>query len=193
MATAPLEKLRTSGLESFYATLRTRGGRCGHSPTQDHASQLCEKGGPLSAASVRRIHVVIHAALEQAVTWEWIAANPASRASPGKVEQAEVIPPAVPEVLALLDAAERDNPALAVFLILAALTGARRGELCALRWTDLDTDAGTVTFSRVISMGPTAWWSARSPRPVRRCAPSPSTPRPWPCLAPITNAVRSRR
>lgn len=102
----------------------------------------------------RAVHVVIHAALEQAVDWEWIVVNPASRASPGKVEQPEVIPPALPQVLALLDAAERDDPALAVFLILAALTGARRGELCALRWTDLDTVAATVKFSRVISIGP---------------------------------------
>lgn len=154
LAPLPLDKLRTSMLDSFYATLRTRGGKCRHEPVQSHGSQLCEQGAPLSPATVRRTHVVIHAALEQAVNWEWIVVNPASRASPGKVEQPEVIPPALPEVLALLDAAERDDPALAVFLILAALTGARRGELCALRWTDLDTVAATVKFSRVISIGP---------------------------------------
>ena len=34
--------------------------------------------------------------------------------------------------------AEELEPALAALLLLGALTGARRGELCALRWTDLD-------------------------------------------------------
>lgn len=159
-----LEKLRTSVLDDFYATLRTRGGRCGHDPRQDHAGQFCDHGAALSAATVRRIHVVVHAALEQAVAWEWLLLNPAAKASPGRVEQASVVPAEVPQVLALLDAAERENPDLAVFLILAAVTGARRGELCALRWSDIATDAGTVTFSRVISMGPDGPVERRKPK-----------------------------
>ena len=34
--------------------------------------------------------------------------------------------------------------------MLAALTGARRGEFCALRWTDVDLGAGTVRIARSI-------------------------------------------
>ena len=160
----PLDKLRTSVLDTFYATLRARGGRCGHVPTQDHGAQLCDKGLPLSATTVRRIHVVVHAALEQAVAWEWLMFNPAAKASPGKVEQAEVMPASVTDVLALLDAAERENPAFAVFLILAAVTGARRGELCALRWSDVGFDAGTLSFSRVITIGPDGPVERRKPK-----------------------------
>jgi len=159
-----LDKLRTSVLDTFYAALRTHGGRCGHSPVQQHAEQLCDKGAPLSAASVRRIHVVVHAALEQAVTWEWLVFNPAAKASPGRVEQAEVVPATVADVMALLDAAEREDPDLAVFLVVAAVTGARRGELCALRWADVSIDAGTVTFSRVISIGPNGPVERRKPK-----------------------------
>lgn len=122
------------------------------------------QGAALSAATVRRIHVVVHAALEQAVAWEWLLFNPAAKASPGRVEQAAVVPAEVPQVLALLDAAERENPDLAVFLILAAVTGARRGELCALRWSYIASDAGTVTFSRVISMGPDGPVERRKPK-----------------------------
>ncbi|MEO7443051.1 MAG: site-specific integrase, partial [Acidimicrobiales bacterium] len=90
--------------------------------------------------------------------------NPAAKASPGKIEQPEIVPADVPQVLALLDAAERDDPDLAVFLILAAVTGARRGELCALRWTDIAHDARTVTFSRVISMGADGPVERRKPK-----------------------------
>jgi integrase len=42
---------------------------------------------------------------------------------------------------------ETDNE-LACLLRLAVITGARRGELCALRWTDVDIKAGTIGISR---------------------------------------------
>lgn len=150
----PLDKLRTSVLDGYYARLRAHGGRCGHTPAVQHGTSLCDRGGPLSAASVRRIHVVVHAALEQGVAWEWLLFNPAAKASPGRVERPDVVPADTAEVLTLLDKAERTDPDLAVFLVLAAVTGARRGELCALRWTDFDQPARTVRFSRVISIGP---------------------------------------
>ena len=61
----------------------------------------CAPGvAPLVIAGVCRIHVVVRAALEQAVTWEWLVVNPASKASPGRVDAAEVKPPSVDEVLA---------------------------------------------------------------------------------------------
>jgi len=75
--------------------------------------------------------------------------------------------------MAALDAAERHDPDRALFLIVAAMTGARRGELCALRWTDIDLDAATVTFARVISIGSDGAAERRSPRPVRHGAPIP--------------------
>jgi len=46
---------------------------------------------------------------------------------------------------ALLDAADEDY---ACYLRLAAVTGARRGQLVALRWSDLDLTAGSVLFTR---------------------------------------------
>lgn len=148
-----LDRLRTAFLDDFYAALRAHGGKCGHVPAEDHGLRLCEKGSPLAAATVRRIHVVVHAALEQAVAWEWLMTNPATKASPGRVEKPDILPADVPQILALLDRAERADPDLAVYLILAAVTGARRGELCALRWTDIDTRAQTVKFARVIVIG----------------------------------------
>ena len=38
------------------------------------------KGGPLSAGTVARVHVVLRSASSQAVRWEWIWDNPAQRA-----------------------------------------------------------------------------------------------------------------
>jgi integrase len=42
---------------------------------------------------------------------------------------------------------------MACFLLLAATTGARRGELCALRWTDIDFDLGTAVIARSLVEG----------------------------------------
>ena len=171
-----LDKVRTSALDNFYAALRAHGGRCGHQPRQDHGRDLCELGAPLSAATVRRVHGVVHATLEQAVAWEWIVMNPASRASPGRVDPAEIKPPTVDEVLALFRAAEKDDLDLAVFLVVAAVTGTRRGELCALRWTDVDLDNGPreeTSMSDDTTTGPggpgtttsaRAWPTAPTPR-----------------------------
>ncbi len=85
--------------------------------------------------------------LEQAVRWGWLGRNPAARATPPRVVRAAVTPPEPADVMRLL--AEAD-PDLACFLRVAAVTGARRGELCALHWSDLDATAGTLVISRSV-------------------------------------------
>ena len=133
-----LERIRTADLDAFYAALRERGGR---------------DGRPLAISTVRRVHPVVRAAFEQGVRWGWLTANPAAQATPGPGEQRDVSPPPPEAVMALLERAEQEDPAFAVFLILAAATGARRGELVALRWPDLDLEGCTITIKRAISVG----------------------------------------
>lgn len=133
-----VRKLRTSDLDMGYADLRRAGGR---------------DGGPLAPASVRRIHNVLRSALQQAVKWEWILDNPASRATLPRGPRVEMHPPRPSDVVRLIDAAHADDPDFGVWLHLAAATGARRGEVCALRWRDLDLDAATVRIERSIALG----------------------------------------
>jgi integrase len=54
----------------------------------------------------------------------------------------------------VIEEAENRDPRLAPLLMLAALTGMRRGELCALRWTDLDLTLGIVGVSRSVVVVP---------------------------------------
>jgi integrase len=54
----------------------------------------------------------------------------------------------------VIEAAERRDPRLARLLMLAALTGMRRGELCALRWSDVDLDTGTINVIRSVVVVP---------------------------------------
>ena len=130
-----------------WGSVRTR------TPAGSQARVVRARVRPLSAATVRRVHAVVHSALEQAVAWDLLMFNPAAKASPGRIETPEMRIPTVDEVLRMLKEAEAEDPDLAVFLILAAVTGARRGELCALRWDDVDFEAGCLTISRVIALG----------------------------------------
>ena len=56
--------------------------------------------------------------------------------------------PTVEEVQLLIETAEQDDPDMAAFIALAAITGARRGELCGLRWGDVDEELGTLSIER---------------------------------------------
>ncbi len=132
----PLRKLDVATLDAFYAALRKRGGKGGR---------------PLSAASVQRVHGVARLALDQAVKWGWRADNPALHARPGKARPKEISPPSGPEVVQLIEAAERLDPELLLFLFLDAETGARRGELSALRITDFGDD--NVRIARTLVLG----------------------------------------
>src|SRR5262249_60598242 len=62
-----------------------------------------------------------------------------------------------PAAVAMVIAAARklDLDLLALYMWLAAVTGARRGELCGLQWADIDLDAGVVHigFSYLVRAG----------------------------------------
>jgi integrase len=112
-------------------------------------ADLSDRG--LSPRTVRICHTVIRQSLEQARRWGLIARSPAVDASPPRQVRREVTPPTVEQVRALIDAARADDPGFATYLWVLAATGCRRGEACALRWSDLDLDAGEVRIRRSIA------------------------------------------
>jgi integrase len=124
-----LSKLTAGHLDRLYAKLTAKG----NEPT-----------------TVRRVHALIGAALHSAERWDLVDRNVARRADPPQVRPTQVVAPSPAEVQALLTAADSLEPALATLILLAALTGARRGELVALRWSDLDAKAGTLTIARSV-------------------------------------------
>lgn len=154
LRTVKLCDLGTAKLDSFYAALRREGGLCRRREGRCE-KRPCEHGGgaPLSGATVQRTHVVVRAALEQGVKWNLIERNPALGATPGEIEEQETDPPEPAAVRRLFELAAERVPELVVFLILAAVTGARRGALCALTWDEVDLDRSLVTFGHVVSIG----------------------------------------
>jgi integrase len=129
----PLRRLDTATLDRFYTTLRARGG---------------VGGRPMAPATVRQIHAILRRALDQAARWGWLSANPAALASPPRLSAAEIQPPTPEDVSRLLEAAYTADPDFAVLLWLAATTGARRGELCALQWASIDLEMAELVIVR---------------------------------------------
>lgn len=112
--------------------------------------ELVDSG--LAASRVQKVHTVASVAFNAAVRRELIAASPAQAARAPAAERQEPTAPTPGEVRTLLEAAADDLDMFA-FLVLAANTGARRGELCALRWCDVDLDNRVVTISRAVAKG----------------------------------------
>ncbi len=135
----PLRKVRAADIDAFYAELRKRGGA---------------SGARLGAASVRRIHSVLRRALAQGVKWGLLAVNPAANASPPREPHREASVPTAQEVGRLIEAAHAVNLDLSCFLRLAAVTGARRGELCGLTWRDIDFRRRRLLIERSVVVGP---------------------------------------
>jgi integrase len=96
----------------------------------------------LSHATVRRVHAVLHRALEEAVKGDLIPRNPAAHANKPKVKQEEIEPLDTSQAAAFLKAAKGDR--FEALYILCLMCGLRQGEALALRWRDIDLNDGTL-------------------------------------------------
>ena len=134
-----LSKLTTASLDRYYRSLLVDGGR---------------NGRPLAPGSIRRIHGILRRALAQGVRWGWLGVNPAAAASPPRVPMPEIAPPTPAQLAKLQKAIDASDPEFGVFVRLSAMTGARRSEVLAFRWTDVDLERGVVTIGRGLVQGP---------------------------------------
>ena len=134
----PLNKLRQSDLQQFYAELKKNGRLL----RQDYF------GPGLSDRMVRACHGTCRAALEKAVTEKLIPVNPAvgCKLPPKKSGEMQVLSHEEMQRF-LIQAKENDFYELA---LLELSTGMRRGEICALKWDDLDPRSGSLRIERQV-------------------------------------------
>jgi integrase len=146
-----VSRLDAETLESFYAQLRRCRERCDGRRQSGHTCK------PLAPATVRLIHANLSAALSSAVRWRWLAINPAAQAAKPAVPKSEPHPPTADEAAMIVAEAWKD-PDWGMLVWLAMVTGARRGELCALRWNRLDFRTGVLEIrTSIAQQGGTTW------------------------------------
>ena len=88
--------------------------------------------------------------LDQARRWGWVPENVARRAKPPRQHGSNPKPVPIEVAQQMLAEASPVNPNLAALIVLATDTGARRGDLCALRWRHLDEEASTLWIESAI-------------------------------------------
>jgi integrase len=120
----PIEKLRPIDVQQLHATLRS---------------------GGMAEGTIGRVHDIVRAAFTWAERLDLVARNPVAKVTRPRGAKANISPPAPKDVIRMIAKA---SPDLALFLRLAALTGARRGQLCALQWSDVQLDAATIRWTR---------------------------------------------
>jgi integrase len=138
IASVPVQALTAADLDKLYGELVTSGRRNGN--------------GGLSLRTVRHLHTIIGKALADAERQDLIAKNPARRATPPSATAAGS-PEAktwTPEQLRSFLQVTANHHHGTLFR-LAGLTGMRRGELCGLRWGDVDLDGARLVVRRTIT------------------------------------------
>jgi integrase len=170
---AKVREIDAATLDALYAQVRAHGGKCrvcwqhvrrGEAPLRpgeryrprpgadEHVHEPdCVRGWSLSASAVREVHTVLSGAFKQAVAWGWAGHNPAKLATPPTTGRTGVSPPDAASVGRLLTAAMAEDPELGLFLRLAVVLGARRGELLGLKWRDVDLAAGEVLIASSVA------------------------------------------
>lgn len=140
-----LDELNAVTLNAFFKKLQGKG------------MNLTDKDGMkgLSAKSVRNYYALISAILSTAVEWDLLPAHPLQgKAILPRPDQHEVEALEKEEVLQLFDLLDDEPLKYQLFIKLAVYSGARRGELCGLRWDCVDFDNRSVDIKRTLIYTP---------------------------------------
>lgn len=129
IGTIPVAEVRASDIEDLYEALVRRG---------------------LSGSSIRKVHW----ALRQSLAWAQRRGLVTSRVTDGvempPLGERPLQPPRSTDVSRLVTHALEFDPDFGLLIAFLAWTGARRGEACGLRWSDLDLAAESVLIERSI-------------------------------------------
>ncbi len=128
IGTMKLQKLAGDHIQALYSTLLKQG---------------------LSPATVGRVHAVLASSCKDAVKWKRIAVNPCASVTSPKQVQKDMKFLTVEQAQHLLETVRGHT--LEAMIVLAVLTGMRRGELFALRWEDINFSKGTIHIHRSLS------------------------------------------
>ncbi len=126
-----LQKLTPQRVQRFYNDMNKRG---------------------LSSKTVNVTHGVLHAALDNAVLWNYVPRNVCDFVKPPRIVSREVVPLTLEQAQKLLENVRKHR--LEMLLTMAVVTGMRRGELLALRWSNINFDIHTLLVLHTVDYIP---------------------------------------
>lgn len=178
LGTLPLTRLDAEVLDSFYAEIRRCRQHCDGKPFIQHRTTRphnCDehRGEPCSPpdtsrcracrracrphtceglenSSILQIHWILSGAFKRARAWKWISVSPLEDASTPPQPRPDPQPPSAEEAARLVEQAWRTDPDWGAFVWTKMTLGARRGEMCALRWHHVDLDKSLLRVRRAL-------------------------------------------
>lgn len=169
IGTVRVGELDADILDSLYAELRRCRNHCTRAFIQhrtDHKHECDHRCGPhrcqpLGVSAIRQIHWLLSGAYRRAVRWKWVSASPIGDAEPPPPTPPKPQPPTTAEAAQILNGGAGSDLDWATLIWLTMTTGARRHELCALRWSDLESDGeySVLSIKRGISRDEHGQWA----------------------------------
>ncbi len=135
-----LASLTTADIQKFYNKIKKEG-RVHPHPIHGHM---------LSDSMVRKIHMMLHEAMEVAVRERYIVRNPTDNTTIPKKTTTEKQVLDDSQLNRFLEAIQNE-PYWHDFFYVEVMTGLRRGEICGIKWSDIDFNEGTLCIKRSVS------------------------------------------
>ncbi len=135
--------------------------------TADHVRSLyAQKSNEgLSPATIRTIHAVLHKALEEAIRSGYVVRNVCDLVTPPRIAKHEVQVLTQEQAHTLLETAKGHR--IEALLTLALATGMRKGEMLALRWSDIDFENTSLSIRRTVSFYPKHGYVESEPKTAK--------------------------
>ncbi len=131
--------ITTADVQKMYNKLKESGRQRNH-PTMGHQ---------LSDSMVRSIHMMLHEAMDYAMCEHMILKNPTEGTTIPKAAEKEMQILNEEQIQIFMEAIKNDE-IWGDFFYLELMTGLRRGEICALKWSDFDAMEGKLAICRTL-------------------------------------------
>ncbi len=136
-----LSSLTTAELQKFYIKIKNEGRV---KPTREGSYELAN-------SMVRKIHMMLHEALDTAVIERLIAKNPTNGTTIPKNNYPEKQVLGDEQLETFLEAIKHEEYWCDFFYV-EVMTGLRRGEICGLKWSDIDFEGKKLRIERSVAV-----------------------------------------
>ena len=136
-----LSSLTTAELQKFYIKIKNEGRV---KPTREGSYELAD-------SMVRKIHMMLHEALDTAVSERLIAKNPTNGTTIPKNNYPEKQVLGNEQLETFLEEIKKEEYWCDFFYV-EVMTGLRRGEICGLKWSDIDFEDKKLRIERSVAV-----------------------------------------